>query len=482
MPGAWKGHRAGQMLAEEGVKLLRGGSPSLGNLGLWDAVSSVHAQMRNDRRTVFGWAMYDWANSGYVVITVGILPAYFGSVIVPERGWMGLSAESLWGYMVGLMSLALFLITPVMGAIADYSARRLLFLKVFAYGGALFITCFAFVSTGDVLLAVVMFLASHFGFAAANVFYDGMLPILTTDDTIDRVSSKGYAFGYIGGGIYLLLAMVFIFYSEALGFEEAVAARLAIGGTGLWWAGFSIYAFRRLQEVGEAQRSLREGQGGSQLLAYVRLGFSRTWNTCRNLVGHKHLLLFVVAYIFYIDGVQTVINISAIYSSETLEISTPFIALVLLVVQFMAFFGALVFARLSDLIGPKRSVLLALVIWTGVLVAAYYLPVGQNYPLLGLGMVIGMVMGGTQALSRSMYGSIIPEQASAEFFGFFSVFTKFSAIWGPIIFATFRQVTGSSRPAVLSLVIFFAVGFVLLSLVDVEKARSARADWRFLED
>ncbi len=421
--------------------------------------------------------MYDWANSGYVVIAAGILPAYFGSVIVPEEGWMGLSAESLWGYMVGLISLGLFLITPVLGAIADYSARRLMFLRVFAFGGALFVTCFAFVSTGHVLLAILMFLASHFGLAAGNVFYDGMLPNISTDDTIDGVSSKGYAYGYIGGGIYLLLALIFLFYSENLGFEEDHAARLAIGGAGLWWAGFSWYAFRRMHEVGEAQEALGTREGESRFLAYMRFGFSRTWRTCRSLSGHKHLLLFVVAYIFYIDGVQTVISISAIYSAETLEISTAFIAFLLLVVQFTAFFGALMFGRLSDRIGPKRSVLIALVVWSCVLVAAYNLPVGQNYPLLALGVVIGVVMGGTQALSRSLYGSIIPEQASAEFFGFFSVFTKFSAIWGPIIFATFRQVTGSSRPGVLSLVIFFVVGFVLLSLVDVDKARAGRTEW-----
>ena len=426
--------------------------------------------------------MYDWANSGYIVITVGVLPAYFGSVIVPEGGWMGMSAESLWGYMVGLISLALFLIAPVLGAIADFSARRMRFLRVFAYGGALFVTCFAFVSTGDVLLAIVMFLASYFGFATANVFYDGLLPVITTDDTIDRVSSKGYAYGYVGSGVYLLIAMVFIFYSEDLGLAESLAARLAIGGSGIWWAGFSWFAFRRLREVGEAGEMPGAGAGPARRLDFVRIGFSRTWQTCRNLSGHRHLLLFVIAYIFYIDGVQTVINISAIYSSETLEISTTFIALVLLVVQFTAFAGALAFGRLADRIGPKRSIMAALVVWTGVLIGAYNLPVGQNYPLLALAIVIGLVLGGTQALSRSLYGSIIPQQASAEFFGFFSVFTKFSAIWGPIIFATFRQVTGSSRPAVLSLAAFFAVGFVLLSLVDVEKARAGRARWRVVKE
>ncbi len=421
--------------------------------------------------------MYDWANSAYVVVIVGILPAYFGSVIVPEDGWMGLSAESLWGYMVGLVSLALFLITPVLGAIADYSARRLMFLRVFAYGGAIFATCMVFAATNGVLLAMIMFLLSHFGLAGGNVFYDGLLPVITTDETIDRVSSKGYALGYIGGGIYLLFAMMLIFYAENLGIEETLAVRLAIGGTGIWWSGFSWYAFRRLKEVGEPQETLEIRKGENRYRAYLRLGMRRTWHTCRGLSGHKHLLLFVVAYIFYIDGVQTVINISAIYSSETLQIGTAFIALVLLVVQFTAFLGALLFGRIADRIGAKRSISFALVIWIGVLIAAYRLPVGQNYPLLALGMLIGMVLGGTQALSRSLYGSIIPQDASAEFFGFFSVFTKFSAIWGPIIFATFRQLTGSSRPAVLSLVSFFVVGLVLLSLVNVEEARASRTQW-----
>ena len=438
--------------------------------------------MRDDRRTLFGWAMYDWANSAYVVIAVAILPAYFGSVIVPEDGWMGLNAESLWGYMVGLVSLALFLITPVLGAIADYRARHVRFLRVFAYGGALFAVCFALVTAGNVLPAIVIFLLSHFGFATANVFYDGMLPLITTHDTIDQVSSRGYAFGYVGGGIYLLVAMVFIFYSENVGVSESSAARLAIGGSGIWWAGFSWYAFRRLQEVGRVGTLSDAAEGRVGYLDYLRIGFGRTWRTCRNLSRHRQLLLFVLAYIFYIDGVQTVINVSAIYASETLEIGTAFIALVFLITQFMAFFGALLFGRLSDRIGPKRSISFSLVVWAGTLVAAYYLPVGQNYPFLALGMVIGLVLGGTQALSRSLYASIIPEQASAEFFGFFSVFTKFSAIWGPIIFATFRQVTGSSRPAVLSLIVFFGVGLVLLSLVDIEKARSGRADWSMFKE
>jgi len=420
--------------------------------------------------------MYDWANSAYVVVAVAILPAYFGSVIVPEEGWMGLSAEALWGYMVGLLSLGLFLITPVLGAIADHRGRRLGFLRVFAYGGALFVACFTLVSTGDVLMAMVVFLVSHFCFAAANVFYDGLLPLITTDDTIDQISSRGYAFGYIGGGIYLLAAMIFIFYSENLGVAESLAARLSIGGSGIWWAGFSWYALRRLQEVGPSRATAGAG-ARIGYFQYLRIGLVRILRTGRNLSRHRHLLLFVLAYMFYIDGVQTVINVSAIYASETLELSTSFIALTFLITQFMGFLGALAFGRLSDRIGPKRSVSFALVVWTAALVVAYYLPVGQNFPFLALGMAIGLVLGGTQALSRSLYASIIPQQASAEFFGFFSVFTKFSAIWGPIIFATFRQVSGSSRPAILSLIVFFGLGLVLLNLVNVEKARSGRDDW-----
>ena len=184
-------------------------------------------------------------------------------------------------------------------------------------------TCFALVSTGDVLLAIVMFLASYFGFAIANVFYDGMLPVITTDDTIDRVSSKGYAYGYVGSGVYLLIAMIFIFYSEDLGLAESLAARLAIGGSGIWWGGFSWYAFRRLREVDRAGEMPGARCGPPPVPGLRPDRLQPNLEDLSHLSGHRHLLLFVIAYIFYIDGVQTVINISAIYASRPWRSAQP---------------------------------------------------------------------------------------------------------------------------------------------------------------
>ena len=428
--------------------------------------------IKNDRRTIFGWAMYDWANSAYSTVIAGaVLPAYFASGVVPDEGWNDWAAQDLWGLVTGGGALLLFIFMPVLGAIADFSASKLRFLKAFAYGGSLFTTILFFSETGNVLFTLGFFLLAQIGFVGANVFYDGFLPDLTTDDTIDRVSSRGFALGYIGGGVYLALGFVLIL----LGPDEALSARIAIGGTGIWWAGFSAFAFSRLRETGTAE-TLPGGQRPS-LAAYASIGFRRTWNTARKLGRFPHLLLFVIAYMLYNDGVQTTINMSAVYGADTLELTTQDLIITFLVVQFVAFGGALLFGWLAGRIDIKRAIQINLVVWIGVALTAYNLPVGEATPFIATGVVIGIVLGGIQALSRSLYGSMIPEEASAEFYGFYSVFSKFSAIWGPLIFSAVGRATGSGRQAILSIIAFFIVGLVLFSLLDIEKARASRADW-----
>jgi UMF1 family MFS transporter len=213
--------------------------------------------------------------------------------------------------------------------------------------------------------------------------------------------------------------------------------------------------------------------------AYIRVGFNRTVATTRRLRLFPQLLLFLVAFLLYNDGVQTVISISAAYATETLDLATADVALAFLVVQIVAFAGALAFGWLAGRIGVKRAILLSLILWTGVSVLGYYLPTGQFLPFVGLAASVGLVLGGTQALSRSLYGSMIPEEASAEFYGFYSVFSKFASIWGPLVFALVNDVSGSSRNAILSLIGFFAVGFLLLARVDITEARRAKEHWHF---
>ncbi len=435
--------------------------------------------MKNDRRTIFGWAMYDWANSAYSTVIAGaILPAYFASEVVPDEGFWGQSGQTIWGFVTGFAAFALFLFMPVLGAMADYSASKRRFLQVFAYGGALFTTVLFFATTGNVVFTLAFFMLAQFGFVGANVFYDGFLPDISTDDTIDQVSSKGFAFGYIGGGLYLLFALALIQLSS----DGALAARIAIGGTGLWWAGFSLFAFSRLRETGTATPLPERFRDTFRPLAYAKIGFGRTVATGAKLLGFKQLLLFVVAYMLYNDGVQTTINMSAVYASDTLRLDTSVIALTFLVVQFVAFAGALGFGWLAARLDVKRAIQINLVVWIVIATVAFFLPVGQAVPFIATGAVIGIVLGGVQALSRSLYGSMIPEEASAEFYGFFSVFSKFSAIWGPIIFGFVSAATGSGRNAILSIVAFFALGLVLFSAVDVDEARRSRERWSFAPD
>ena len=438
--------------------------------------------IRNDQRTIFGWAMYDWANSAYTTTTLAVLmPALFIGEIMPDEGFtiLGRSfdGESLFGYTVSFAALLAFLVSPVLGAVGDFSGSKLRFLKVFAYTGAGFSTLFALAGPGDVWFTIALFLVVESCWAIAQVFYDSFLPHITTPDTVDRVSSRGFAFGYLGGGFQFLLALLLLqFSSESF---QSTAARIGIVFAGIWWLGFSIFSFKRLSEPAPSHQLPPKYSLGWRPLAYIRVGFHRTLTTTRRLRLFPQLLLFLLAFLLYNDGVQTVISISAAYATETLDLETADVALAFLVVQIIAFGGALAFGWLASRIGPKRAILISLVLWAGVSVLGYLLPQGQFLPFLGLAASVGLVLGGTQALSRSLYASMIPEEASAEFFGFYSVFSRFASIWGPLLFALINDLTGSSRNAILSLIVFFALGFMLLSRVDIEEARRAKDHWRF---
>lgn len=436
--------------------------------------------VKNDQKTIFGWAMYDWANSAYATTAGAIIAAFFTGTIVPEGGWHGWSAETIWSAIVSFGAFLLFLIMPILGAVADHNSAKRLFLRNFAILGALFTMAVPFVPDGSVPLFLFIFLVSNVGFVAANVFYDGFLPSLTTDETIDKVSSKGYAYGYVGGGLYLMLALVLFLLSGddgITGLSESGAARVGIFGAGIWWIAFTGYALRHVPETGEATDIPLRYRHMAPWRAYAIIGFGRTASTARKLLGFKHILLFIIAYMLYNDGTQTVISISGAYAEQTLNLDLTTIGLAFLIVQFVAFGGALFFGVVADGIGAQRAILASLFVWALIAIAAYFLPEGEAIPFFGLAVIIGFVLGGVQALSRSLYGTMIPEEASAEFYGFFTVFSKFSAIWGPLVFAVVSNATGSGRPAILSIVFFFVAGGYLLSRVDVEAARSSREEW-----
>jgi UMF1 family MFS transporter len=423
--------------------------------------------------------MYDWANSAYVTtVAVGLLPRYFADVIMPPEGvrigGIVYAADTLWAVIVGGATLIAFLSAPVLGAIADFSAAKKRFLLTFAYTGSLFTLLLATCRSGDVLRTLMYFLVAQVSFIGANVFYDAFLPQIASDERMDWVSGKGYSYGYIGGGLQFALALCLVSWHDAFGLSLQQAVRLGIVTAGLWWAGFTIVTARCLAEPAASPGTLPEAfRRWPRLLAYAAVGVSRTWHTTKKVRQFRQLLLFLVAFMLYDDGIQTVINMSVIYGTVELKLSATNLMLTLLLIQAIATLGALVFGRLAGRIGAKPTVMLTLVLWSGVVIYAYFIRTAGEFFILGA--VVGLVLGGSQALSRSFYGSMIPEGASAEFYGFYTVFSKFSAMWGPWCFAIVKQATGSSRLAILSLVALFLAGLLLLSFVDVEKARAARA-------
>jgi UMF1 family MFS transporter len=442
----------------------------------------VSDRHKNDQKSIRAWITYDWANSAYATtILAAVLPAYFAAEVVGEDGvqllgrtWTG---QDLWAVVVGFGPLLMFLVTPLLGAIADFSGAKKRFLVVFAIWGALVTSLLFFVTTGDVFLTLALFLLADIGFVGANVFYDAFLPDLTTDETIDMVSSRGFAWGYIGGGLHLLLSLALIQLSDGvIPIDTALATRISIGSVGIWWLVFAVIAFKDLPETGVAQR-MPDGDRPSRL-QYVSIGLKSTISTTKLVVRNRPLLVFVVAFILFNDGVQTTIAMASVYATETLDLEITVVIGAVLIVQFIAFFGAMGFGRLSGRIGTKKALMVSIVIWGLVILAAYFLPAGAVGAFLALAVLIGFVLGGTQALSRSLYGSMIPAEQSAEFYGFFSVFSKFSAIWGPWLFALVRQVTGSARLAILSIALLFLAGGLLFRTVDVDRGRGNRETLR----
>ena len=426
---------------------------------------------------IFGWCMYDWANSAYVTTVVaGVLPIYFATVIVGKAGvHIGntiVSADALWGYLVSAAALFVFMFAPVLGSISDFSSSKKKFLITFAYTGSISATLLYFCQSGDVRQTAILFLIAQIGYVAANVFYDAFLPQIASEDKIDWVSSKGFSYGYIGGGLQFAITLGLVAGGGIIGVNQGLAARIGLAMAGLWWAGFTLFTLKNLKETGAVQAMPEKYQSQPKIVAYAAIGITRTIATIKKVRRFKHLLLFLIAFMIYNDGVQTVISMATIYGTEELKFPPTVLMITLLMIQIIAAGGALLFGRIAGKIGAKRALMLTLLLWSGVVTYAYFLHTVTEFFILGI--VVGIVLGGSQALSRSFYGAMIPKEASAEFYGFYSVFSKFSAIWGPLVFAIIRQITGTPRLAIISLMVFFIVGLILLAFVDEEKAKEAK--------
>lgn len=436
---------------------------------------STNNSIRGDKHVIFGWAMYDWANSAYITtIAVAVLPMYFAGIVVPSDGFrIGntlFAAETLWGFMVSAAAFVVFIMAPALGAIADYCSAKKRFLFSFCAMGVLSAVFIPLAGKGDVWLTIILFVVSQIGFVGANVFYDAFLPQISEPGQEDKVSSKGFAYGYAGGGLQFAATLVLIACHDFFGLSESGAARIGILSAAIWWGGFALVTARYLKEPKVKCDTLTSSH--SSVTRYLLLGFKRVWKTMLQVRKLKYLLFFLLAFLVYNEGIQTVIQMATMYGKQELHLSSSALMITLLLVQIVAIFGAIVFSWIAAKTGTRQAVMLSLVIWSGVVIYAYFINTAPQYFILG--GILGLVLGGSQAISRSLYSSMIPEDSPAEFFAFYSVVNKFSAIWGPFVFALIRHITGSSRNAILSIILFFILGIVLLSLVNEKQARLDR--------
>jgi len=442
---------------------------------------SKDATMVNDRREIFGWAMYDWANSAFST-TIGtvFLGPYVASLARTAAAAAGTTTVSFLGlpiapdsflpycisFSVGMQVLFL----PILGAIADYSHLRKTMMQVFATIGALATILMFFVTGGLWWLGGLLFIVANLAFGAAIVFYNAYLPDIASADETDRVSSYGWAMGYLGGGVLLALNLAFFTFSEDLGVPGDLAVRINLASAGIWWLGFSFLTWSRLRPR-HAARQLPAGD------TYVSIGFKQLRKTVTEVKHFPETIKFLIAYFLYNDGIQTVIAVASTFAAAPLiqgglELEQSTLIAVILMIQFVAFFGALLWGKLAGWIGGKQSVVVSLVIWAGVVIYAYGGLKGPTATaqFFVLGIFIALVMGGSQAISRSLFAQMIPNGKEAEFFSFYEISERGTSWIGPLVFGLANQMFGNLRIAILSLIFFFIMGLILLPFVNVNKA------------
>ncbi len=481
----------------------------------------------NDKHEIFGWAMYDWANSAFstTVITVFLGP-YLTSITKAAADANGLiyllgvpiRYDSLFTYLISASVLLQVTFLPILGALADYSHLRKQLMQLFCVLGASATILMFLIQPGGHWLACLLFLLANLSFGASIVFYNSFLPNIASEDQRDRVSSYGWAMGYLGGGLLLLINLVLYLFAGKIGLDSGMVARISLASAGLWWLGFSFITFAALRSR-QTRRPLPAGQtyfsvGFAQLASLMEI--SPTVITALMMLPLAIPILFIlqvpvtiallpglgpivvlvlfisrkaktlpeamkylVAYLFYNDGIQTVISISAIFAAEELGFSSTNLILVILMIQFVAYLGALGFGRLAGRIGSKRTILISLVIWSLCVIYAY---AGMKSTALLLGMeqrqlefwvlafVIALILGGSQALSRSLFAQMVPQDQEAEFYSFYEISERGTSWMGTFVFGLVNQLFGSLRVGIVSVIFFFLVGLALLPLVNVARA------------
>ena len=389
------------------------------------------------------WVLYDVGNSAFVMLSTALIPVYFSSIAEP-----GSSVVVAWGYAETVASLILALLMPFLGSLADLQGNKKKFLVGFMGTGA--VACAALGFPTEALPFLILYVVSSVMLNGSMVFYDGMLVDATTEDRYDKVSSHGYAWGYIGSCIPFIICLAVVLGGPSIGIDMMIGMKLAFLITAAWWVAFTIPLIRNVRQVHYKERT-------AHVFSDMFRGIGRT---IKAIVHDRRLLLFMVAFFFYIDGVHTVIKMSTSYGTD-LGIDSTQLVLALLVTQFVAFPSAIAYGRLSERFGTKRMLLIAIFAYFCiVLFAAFFLRSALEFWILAI--CVGLFQGGIQALSRSEFGKLIPKDNANEYYGFFDIFGKYAAVMGTFLVSVFTQLTGNPSIGVLSIAVLFLVGFVLL--------------------
>ncbi len=437
-----------------------------------------HPMPKNDRREIFGWLTYDWANSAFFTTVVTVLAGPYltalaqddvgkGGTVIHLGSFGSITADNLFTSTLGVSIFLQVFLLPVLGSIADFTPMKKKMMAFFCYFGVVCSSLLFFITGTNYLLGCLFILISNICFAATNVFYNSFLVDLTTEDKRDKISSYGYASGYVGGLIMLILNLAMINFAPSLGIDKGLAVRISMLAASLWWGVFAAVTFVLIKT-----RQPEQDAKGKNL---IKVGFIEVWRTMRELAGLKYTLLFLCGYLLYNDGIQTVILNSSIFLSQELYVSKGlesdpmFLLGIFVIAQVSALIGALIFERISRVIGAKRTIIVCLSIWSGIVVFAYgFLQTAFQAQIMAV--FIGLVLGSTQALSRSLFSQMIPKSRESAFFGLYEISEKGTSWLGNLVFAVVVGTTGSYRHAILALIVFFVLGMVILLITNTTKA------------
>jgi UMF1 family MFS transporter len=422
--------------------------------------------LKNNPREITGWAMYDWANSAFsTTVVTTFLGPYLASLADAQGGTVSvlgypIEGEAFYPFCVSISVILQVILLPILGAVADYTPFKKRLLLAFGYTGAMATILLFLVQGNLILLGGLLFIVANLSFGAAIVFYNAFLPDIASPDQRDSVSSRGFAFGYVGGGLLLLLNLVLF----TLMTDSSLAVRLSLSSAGLWWLAFTIlYPQQRLVQRPPGSQM----PPGSNYVTHSVKEFVASLREMRQ--KYPRTLQYLIGYLIYNDGIQTVNTVATIFAASELGIPPGSLVQVILMIQFVAAIGAVLFNQLAQRIGAKRTLIINLTIWSGLLVYAYALLYTQ-FQFWILGFVLAMVLGSSQALSRSLFSQMIPTRRESAYFGLYEISERGTSWVGPVVFGAAVQITGSARVAMLPIIAFFVIGMVILGLTDVRRA------------